>query len=121
LEYTRIKDISDFNLALKRSANYINDLIHENTIVAQDIQKENYDKSVKNSKKFNVGDSVKIDNFRVKPGHSKAFTEKFLGPYTVAELTSNLNYRLESATLKPEIVHYNRLSRFRYSRRKPFL
>jgi len=112
LANTRIKDISDYVWALKRSATYISDLIHENTIAAQDIQKENYDKTVKNSKQFAVGDSVKIDNFRVKPGHSKAFTEKFLGPYTVAERTSNLNYRLESTTLKPEVVHYNRLSKF---------
>jgi uncharacterized protein (UPF0305 family) len=53
---TRIKDISEFTVALRRSAEYISEIIRENTINAQAKQKFFYDRFVKDRAQFHVGD-----------------------------------------------------------------
>ena len=109
---TRIRDIADFTLALRESAAYVNDIIHRNTIEAQNKQQYNYNKFVKNHASFKVGDIVKINNYRTRVGHSKAFEPKFLGPYKITKLIGELNYQLESPNLPSEMVHYNRMHHF---------
>jgi hypothetical protein len=78
---TRIQDVADFTKALRRSAEYISDIIRENTTAAKDRQKTNYDRFIHDKAIFRVGDMVKINNFRQRPGSCKAFEPKFLGPY----------------------------------------
>ena len=56
---------------------------------------------------------VKINNFRCRPGHSKSFEPKFLGPFKIIKVLSELNYYLEAPNLKPIILHYNRVSHYR--------
>ena len=48
----------------------------------------------------------------MKPGHSQAFTNKFLGPYRIIKLHNDLNYILEDQAGKQRVVHYNRLAPF---------
>jgi hypothetical protein len=55
---------------------------------------------------------VKIDNFRARPGHSKAFEPKFLGPYVITHTQNEYNYVLEANGKKKQLVHYNRLSHY---------
>ena len=109
---TRIKDIADFTYALRISASTINEMIYENTTKAQNKQKLNYDRFIKDKAVYRVGDVVKINNFRSRIGHTKAFEPKFLGPYTITKLLGDLNYQLESPNLPKQVVHYNRMLKF---------
>ena len=59
---------------------------------------------------FKCGDLVKITNFRVRPGHSKAFESKFIGPYKIVNCLNELNYELVAPDKRRELVHYNRMS-----------
>ncbi len=107
---TGIKDVADFTIALRGSAQYVSDVIRENTIASQDRQKLNYDRFVKNKAIFHVGDLVKINNCRLRAGLSKAFEPKFLSPYE--KLEGDLNFQLEAPNLQSEMVHYNRMLHF---------
>ena len=49
---TKLKDISDFTFALRESALYINDVIRENTSLAQEKQQMNYNRFVKDRAEF---------------------------------------------------------------------
>jgi len=112
---TRIKDISDFTFGLRRAANRINQMILDNTTAARQRQKDNYDKFLHNKEIFMVGDKVKINNVRKLVGLSKAFSAKFLGPYTITKCINDLVYVIQAPGVPDEVVHYNRLFRF-YSR-----
>ncbi len=109
---TQIKDVSDFIKALRINADYICEIIRQSTAEARNKQKLSYDRFVKNNVTFQINDLVKIDNYRRRPGYSKAFEPKFIGPYKVVKILSDLNYYLEAPSLKPIVVHYNRMSRF---------
>lgn len=109
---TKLKDVSYFIKALRINADYVCELIKEHTGVAQKRQKNNYDRFVKDRAFYKVGDTVKIDNFKVRPGFSKAFEEKFHGPYVISDLCGDLNYRLTAPDRKTIVVHYNRMSHF---------
>ncbi len=109
---TRISDVSSFIKFLRLNADYVCSIIRKNSDVARARQKANYDNLARGSTQFNEGDLVKINNFRVRPGHSKSFEPKFLGPYRIVSKFSNLNYEIDSNVLPREIVHYNRMSLF---------
>jgi hypothetical protein len=67
---TRLRDVSDFTIALRRSAEYISSVINENSRVAQARQKIQYDKFVKDRATYKVGDLVKINSCRRRVGLS---------------------------------------------------
>ena len=107
---TKIKDISEFILSVRYNANRINKIINKNLDNAHDRQKANYDKFVKQKATYKVNDTVKIINYKTRPGRVSAFEPKFLGPYTITKILGDLNYQLEAPNRKTEIVHYNRMS-----------
>ncbi len=109
---TKLRDVAEYIKAIRLNADYINSHIRSSTTAAQARQKKYYDRFVKDKATFKVGDHVKIKNFTVRPGHSKAFEPKFLGPYLVTELLGDLNYRLEGDNMRQFVVHYNRMSHF---------
>ena len=109
---TKLSEVSDFVKSLRIQAEFINQMIVENTFEAKARQKENYDRFVKSNAEFKIGDYVKINNCRRIPGLSKAFTPKFIGPYKIVKRVGDLNYVLEAPNLKSEFVHYNRLYRY---------
>ena len=110
---TKPSDVAEFTHQLRRSAHHINRMLLENTAVAQHRQKQYYDKFVRDKETFNIGDTVKIKNFQHRTGLSKSFEQKFLGPYTVTDKTSELSYNLQSPLLPPQQVHYNRILKYR--------
>jgi len=109
---TKLKDVSYFVKALRLNADYLSSLINENTKTAQASQKKSYDRFVKDRANFIVGDIVKIKNHVVRPGKSKAFEPKFLGPFKITEICGDLNYRL-SRHGTSQVVHYNRMYHFK--------
>jgi hypothetical protein len=106
---TKIKDVAEFTLALRQAALRVQKVIETNTREAQIKQKSDYDKFVRNSNTFIVGDYVKIKNMRHLIGKVSAFEKKFIGPYKVSRVFNDLNYELLANGFKPEIVHYNRM------------
>lgn len=110
---TKLSDISEYVKLLKIQSGYIHEMVKEDIMEAQTRQKTQYDKFIQANDSFQPGDSVKISNFRVKPGMSKAFTPKFLGPYTITNKLGDLNYRISAPDLKTEVVHYNRLKHYK--------
>jgi hypothetical protein len=116
---TRVQDVADFTIALRKSAEYINDMIQENTEAARKRMKANYDRFVQQKIIFHVGDYVKISNCRTRVNKSKSFESKFLGPYRITKRVTELDYRLEAPNLATEIVHYNRM--YKYTVRDQYL
>jgi len=107
---TRLSDVSEFVVRLKRNASRIHESILRHSVEAQARQKKNYDKHVRDRSEFAVGDLVKIDNPRHRIGHSKCFEAKFLGPFRVVETIGERDG--SSAGLRDELVHYNRLYKY---------
>ncbi len=77
--------------------------------LAQAKQKEFYDKFKKDLIEFKVGDSVKLINYTQKLNHSKAFTEKFLGPFKITQKLNDLIYVITNNNGYSDTVHYNRM------------
>jgi hypothetical protein len=100
---TKLKDISDFTFALRESALYINDVIRENTSLAQEKQQMNYNRFVKNRAEFKIGDIVKINNYKTRVGFSKATS-----PEIVIQDTSS-HYVAPENTLLDIIITGNQL------------
>ena len=80
---TRIQDVADLTIALRKSTEYINDMVQENTEAARKRMKANYNRFVQQKIIFHVGDYVKIFNCRTRVNKSKSFESKFLGPYRI--------------------------------------
>jgi hypothetical protein len=112
---TNIDNVSGYTLNLWRSAQRVRKEVSFNKGVTQGKQKEMYDRFIKNSRVFNVGDLVKIKSFKKTPGVCSAFVEKFSGPLKIVKKFSELTFQLVGANGKFETVHYNRLAPF-YSR-----
>ncbi len=111
---TKMGNVHLFVEDLKLTALKINGIIEENTRVAQAKQKHYFDRFVKNASEFNVGDLVKIDNFRVRVGHSKSFEPKFLGPFKIINVLGEdrLTYEILDLAGKIQRVHYKRLHKY---------
>ncbi len=109
---TKLNDVSQYIFGLRRAASVVNKMIKQQTELAQIKQKRNYDRFVKDKVQYKVGDQVSITNFRCRPGHSKSFEQKFIGPYTITRLLGEVNYEIHSPQLGTERVHYNRLKQF---------
>ena len=75
-------------------------------------QKTQHDRFVNAKETFLVNDLVMIKNHRKIPGLSKGFLKKYLGPFRIKKIVSDVTFILESIEGKEEIVHYNRLTRY---------
>ena len=104
--------LGDFIVGLKSAAEHIQKVVEFNKDLAHSKQKEQYDKRAQASAFFKVGDLVKINNFRIRPGRSKAFERKFIGPYKIVALCNEFNYELTAPDKRRELVHYNRMSHY---------
>ena len=109
---TRVRDIADYTIALRKSAAYIQDMVLQNSEAARIRMKKNYDRFIQDRIIFKIGDYVKINNFRIRVGKVKSFEPKFLGPYKITRKITALDYQLKAPNLKTEIVHYNRMHRY---------
>ena len=109
---TKPHTVADFILRVRRSAEHISKMLLDNTQRAQAKQKLQYDRFARDNNEFELGDSVMITNYRQRPGHTKSFEPKFIGPYTIAERITDLNYKLKADNLPSEIVHFNRMEKY---------
>jgi len=103
------KSMNEFIKQLKEKAMKINNLIENNTAIAQERQKYGYDKDMTKLIQYKPGDFVKIKNFRARLNHSKSLEPKFLGPFKILRILGDLNYELVNENGKLEKVHYNRM------------
>jgi len=109
---TLIRNVSDFVLNLKIKAFEMSKIMQNRLNEAHLKQKEYYDKFVKENVEFQVGDLIKLKNFKVAEGHSKAFTEKFLGPFKIVGKLNDLVFIIMNGFGKEETIHYNRMSKW---------
>lgn len=76
-ENTQRGNVGDFVKQLKLQAIKINGIIEEATRAAQAKQKFYHDRFVHDQAEFEIGDLVKINNYRVRPGKSKRLSRNF--------------------------------------------
>ena len=76
---TSYRDVSEYTVELWNNSQRLNAIIRSNLAAAHEKQKTNYDKSVKDSRIFALGDAVKPINYSKKIGKSACFQDKFLG------------------------------------------
>ena len=93
---TKMGNVADFIIKLRETAHKINNILLLNTRQAQHIQKNNYDRFVKDKVVFQIGDAVKINNCRRQIGHNKALDPKWIGPYLITKIDNELTYQIES-------------------------
>ena len=77
---TKLHNVGEYTLDLWRNAQRIRAEISFNK---EQAQKENYDRTIKDARSFEVGSLVKIKNFKKTPGDCAAFEKKFVGPFTI--------------------------------------
>jgi hypothetical protein len=106
---TNIDNVGEHTLQLWKNAQRVRREITFNKEVAQEKQKANYDKSVRDNRIFEVGQLVKIKNFKKPPYSCAAFVQKFVGPFKILRKLSELSFEIEAAGVKKQVVHYNRL------------
>ena len=116
---TKMNNVGEYTLNLWRNAQRIRSDISFNKEHAQLKQKENYDRTVKDARTFDVGDLVKIKNFKKTPGACAAFEKKLVGPFKVIKKHNELSYEICMNGGKSKVVHYNRMLPF-YARSDEF-
>lgn len=109
---TLIRNVSDFIINLKVRAFEMNEAIKKQIEIAQAKQKLQYDKFKKDRVVFDIGETVKLVNHVIKERHSKAFTEKFIGPCKIVDRLNDLIFVIEFDTGKRDTIHYNRLRKW---------
>ena len=95
---------------LKKRHDDIRKIVIERLKKAQQKQKRNYDSKYRSrqSKAFNIGDTVLLKNFR-----ARGLQEKFIGPYVIVGIQEG-DYEIESMKdKKRKIVHFNSLKPFK--------
>ncbi len=95
---------------LKKRQDDIRKIVVEKLKKAQQKQKKNYDikHRSRQSKAFNIGDTVLLKNFR-----ARGLQEKFIGPYMIIGIQEG-DYEIESMKdKKRKIVHFNSLKPFK--------
>ena len=108
------KPISDYVKSLGEASFHIQDQVRSQIAKSQSRQKDYFDRFVKNSAKFCVGDSVLLINERSIVGQSKSFRDRTLGPFKILEIYNDVNYRIKNiADGKIQDVHFNRLRPYR--------
>ena len=112
------------NVDSKRLAEYLRNLQDSSTQIqtkvrsqmnkAQAHQKAYYDRFIRNSAQFNLGDLVLLVNKRSIEGQSKSFRNRLIGPFKIIDKYNDVNYRIVCIeNNKVQDVHYNRLNPYR--------
>ncbi|XP_068245448.1 uncharacterized protein [Palaemon carinicauda] len=85
---------------------------HENLEMVQEGMKRNYDKKAA-KRELDIGDKVLV----YLPTSGKVFNQKYIGPCTVKEKVSDVNYRIQFPTgrRKVKTFHINKLKRYNES------
>jgi hypothetical protein len=116
---TNIDNVSEYTLNLWHNAQRVRQVVSFNKSIAQEKQREMYDRFVKDSRKFEIGDLVKIKSYKKKTGVCAAFQEKFSGPLKIINKFGDVTFKLQGLDGNTETVHYNRLAPF-YARNEEY-
>ncbi len=100
----------DFVANLKQKMQYSRQIARENLLDSKYKSKNNYDKNSL-SRDFTTGDKVLLYDESVRRGRSKKLTSLWIGPYTIVEKLSDVNYVIQKGN-KKQTVHANRLKHF---------
>jgi hypothetical protein len=103
---TSYRDVSEDTVELWNNSQRLNAIIRSNLAAAHEKQKTNYDKSVKDSRNFALGDAVKVINYCKKIDKSACFQDKFLGPFRIVDI-KDVTYTLRANDGCTQTVHYN--------------
>ncbi|CAF1037610.1 unnamed protein product [Brachionus calyciflorus] len=83
-------------------------------------QKKYYDQKLNTKQCFKVGSKVWLKNHVTKPGLSRKFTVKWIGPYTIEKVLDELNYVVKRISDdKIFTTHYNRMCQFKETINQP--
>ena len=109
------QNLDQYVTGLKQKASVIHKRINENLLKAHDVQKKYYDRQMKNTRVYAVGDLVSVVNERSIVGQSHAFKDRALGPYKILSIFNDkLNYQIVNLQdNKVNKIHYNRLLPYR--------
>jgi hypothetical protein len=112
------KRVNEFTVATFENAEHVRNTMLLRKEEAQKRYKSNYDKNVGYIPgRFKVNDLVKIVNFASRPGHSRAWEQKFIGPFVIKRIFSidndDITYELSDGH-SSRVVHYNRLSTYNH-------
>jgi hypothetical protein len=80
------KELDVYVKDLKSNAGVINDKVNKNLNNSHEIQKKYYDKSVRATRRFDVGDLILLVNERNISGESHAFKIRALGPFKIINI-----------------------------------
>ena len=106
------EDVNDYVKTLKSSAANIHAKVNVQLEKARNVQKFHYDQAVRNSRKYKIGDLVRVVNERSIVGQSHAFKDRAIGPFKVVGVFNDeLNYKILSSDNKINKIHYNRIQR----------
>ena len=108
------KPLAQYIQDLKQNVTEINQRVATNVRLSQERQKQYYDRFVRSSVSFEIGDLVRLINERSIVGESKSFRNRTTGPYKVIAKFNEVNYTILSIeTKKSQNVHFNRLRPYR--------
>ena len=102
----RYRGLEDENNVFTQSWHDAMELAKAHLIIAQDTQKQNYDKNVRKCS-FNLGDLVLLRESKAQTGK---FYMRWDGPFVIDDKLSELNYVIRRPTSNTtQLVHINRL------------
>ena len=82
------------------------------------LQKKYYDR-LSNLVKYEIGDAFMMRDHRVYEAGTKKFADKYVGPYYVLDVLSDVNFRVaRTADDPPQIIHHDRMNKIA-QREKP--
>ena len=106
--------VSDYIAKTKRQIKKICEIVIQNQEKARDMSKTRYDEHSRGPC-FKAGDRVLLFNPAIKLGQNKKFSPAYVGPFTIVEQQFETNFKIvpDDPREKIQIVHQNRLKRFR--------
>jgi hypothetical protein len=103
-------NVGDYVNAKRETSDRINSEIQSNLKKAQEKQKFYYDRFTKNKIQFKTDDLVLVTNEHIKPGQSKSFAPKLVGPFQIVQVLNDVNFVIRNCSNgKSQKIHYNRL------------
>ncbi len=105
------ENVDKYTENLRNSAAVIHAKVNVQLEKARQVQKHYYDRAVKNSRKYEIGDLVSVVNERSISGQSHAFKDRAIGPFKIVGVFNDkLNYQILGLNdNKINKIHYNRL------------
>lgn len=103
----------DYVTRLKNKTKQIHDMVNKKLVESRLKQKLYYDR---NTKVFNykVGELVLVRNMTPKIGMPRSFLAKYLGPYRIKKIISDVSLEIQKLdSSKSFVVHVNRLKKYK--------